>query len=206
MLCVILIATLAMPGCSGFFVSENAINSITLSPGSVLLKTGESISISATAFTVGGKMSDVSSQATWTTNDGSIATVDGTGKVTAGSNGGTTTVKAKDGGESATANVVVSTGAIPTVMNVNGNTQLVVGSKYQYTAVAALNGQVSFDLTPFVTWISSNSSVATVSSTGLVTAIATCGGFSGTSCPTITASIATSTSTLSNNVSILAIQ
>ena len=205
-LLIVLIGTLAMGGCGDFFVSNNAINSITLSPSSVLLKTGDTIAISATAITVGGTTSDVSSNATWTTNDGTIATVDHTGKVTGGANGGAATITAKYSGQSSTASAVVSTSALPTVLTVNGNNLLNLGSTYQFTAVASLNGQVSFNLTPFVTWISSNTSLATVSSTGLVTPIAACGGFSGSSCPTITATMSTTSSPLQNDVTIQTIQ
>jgi uncharacterized protein YjdB len=47
-----------------------------------------------------------------------------------------------------------------------------VGSSSQFTAVASLAGGVTQDVTGAATWSSSNTAVATVSATGLVSAVA----------------------------------
>lgn len=110
----------------------------------------------------------------WSSSNSRVATVTGGGLVTAVSNGVTTiTATTQDGGYTATCEVRVKLpeGSVIPVTGVELNTQRIklnrIGDVYQIEA----------DITPInatnqaVTWASSNPNVATVTDTGLVTAV-----------------------------------
>ena len=106
----------------------------------------------------------------YTSADETILTVDATGLVT-GKALGTTTVTARsvDGGYSATAEITVTSGALPvTAVSLPPTADTYPGGTVQLTAVItpalATNNKI--------TWTSSNPSVATVSESGLVKGIA----------------------------------
>ena len=106
---------------------------------------------------------------TWSSSDTSIATVDSTGKVTA-INGGTATITVTtvDGNKTATCLVTVTVTVPVTGVSLGlGTTNLVVGETEELTAVVLPENASNQG----VTWSSSNPSVATVDSTGKVTAV-----------------------------------
>ncbi len=107
---------------------------------------------------------------TWTSSNPNVATVNG-GTVTAvGTGSSTITVSTVDGGFTATCAVTV-TNSTPTVASVTldrtDHTFDLVGTK-TYQLTATVNG--TNNPSQSVTWTSSNTSVATVSNSGLVTA------------------------------------
>ncbi len=140
---------------------------ITLDPSTATMAVGESRSISAIARSAAGAtLTDRT--ITWTTSDSTIARVSG-GMITAMSAGSATITAAADGrSASATITVMVPVASI----NVSPATAtMVVGNTQQFTATprdaagAAMTGQTT-------TWTTSSASVATVSATGNVTAVA----------------------------------
>ena len=128
---------------------------------------------------------------TWTSSNPAVATVDSTGKVTAISEG-STTITAKIGTHTATCKVTV----VVLIHNISldkANLTLDRGSN-QKLAVSIDPPDTTEDTT--VTWTSSNPAVATVDSTGKVTAIS-----KGET--TITAKIGTHTATCNVTVVVL---
>jgi uncharacterized protein YjdB len=192
-----------LTACSDFFVSENATDHVSLSATAAVITTNgvlgaQSLTLSATAVTVGGATSDVTTTATWASSDPSIATVDATGKITAVA-AGTVTVSATSGGQSGKATVVVVTSSIGTFAVTPASVTLHLVSNptsQQLTATLTL-GSGSLDVTQIATWASDTTSVATVSNTGLVRGVAGSGNILGTpATANVTASIATVTGTL----------
>jgi len=101
----------------------------------------------------------------WTSSNISVATVDATGKVTAIGNGTTTiTVKTENGGYTETCDVTVTTMVTTVTLNTN-STSVTVGSTVQLTATILPTTATN----KTGTWSSSNTAIATVSNTGLVT-------------------------------------
>ena len=142
---------------------------ITVRPDSVTLRAiGETALLTATATDSGGSaISDP--VVNWSSSDPGVATVNHEGLVTAVSNG-TATITATLDGASAFATVTVSAIDRIDVLPVSAFLDS-AGETVQLTATAFdRNGQVVPEA--LISWASGNPAVATVDSTGLVTAVA----------------------------------
>ena len=146
-------------------VEATPVTSVTLDQTSASLKVGETVSLTATV-----KPDDATDKsATWSSSNTSVATVSSTGVVTAKSAGSAIiTVTTKDGSKTATCSVTVK-----------AKTVSVTGVSLDYTSLTMTEGEtqtLTATISPSnatdksVTWSSSNTSVATVSSAGVVTA------------------------------------
>src|SRR5690606_1957158 len=105
----------------------------------------------------------------WTSSNTSVATVSASGLVTAKAAGTTViTVKTADGGKAASTNVTISasTVAVSGVSVSPATVNLSINGTQQLTAQVSPSNATNKD----VKWSSSNTGVATVSTTGLVTA------------------------------------
>lgn len=158
-------------------VTPAAITGIRLAPAKAGIKVGQTVQLEHTlvpAGTVGA--------VSYTTSDESVAAVSGTGLVT-GKKTGTATITAKSGSFSATSKITVSNIA-PTGITLGKATATVeAGKTIQLTAALTPAGAGGT-----VTYSSSDTGVATVSASGLVT-----GKKAGAA--TITAKVGTLTST-----------
>ena len=141
------------------------VTSITLSQTSLSLVTGGSQTLTATVQPSNASNMNV----TWTSSDPSIATVNANGTVTAIA-GGTCTItcEAADG-SGVNATCAVSVTQLVTSITLNQTTlSLVTGGSQTLTATVSPSDANNKG----VTWSSSNTAVATVDQTGLVTGIA----------------------------------
>ena len=152
-------------------VFRAAVASIIISPSASTIQPGGSVTLSARlrdvmGHTLGGR--DVE----WTSSSTDVATVSQSGVVT-GVAKGFTLITATSEGRRATASVTVGPRAVTSVSVSLDNKSIVVGQ--QTTAHATVHGAggvvIPFTEQP-VAWQSSNPSIATVSSTGQVNAIA----------------------------------
>ena len=105
---------------------------------------------------------------TWSTANAAIATVSDNGLVTAVAEGATT-ITAKAGDKTATCTVTVSKKVIPVTSVTLNKTSLALTEQETFQLSATVSPDNATDKT--VTWSSSNTAVATVSSNGLVTAV-----------------------------------
>lgn len=140
------------------------VSSISLNATSVTLTEGNSKQLEATVYPNNATNKSV----TWTSNNLSVASVSSSGLVTAKASGSATiTCKANDGsGVSATCSIKVESAIIqPTAITVSPSSKTIkVGETfYCYYSLTPSNA------TTTVTWTSDDSSIATVSSYGLVT-------------------------------------
>lgn len=179
-------------GTASVTVAPVPVASVVVSPSSSALTVGSTAQLTADPRDASGNtLGD--RPVSWSSSDPSVATVSGSGLVTA-LKPGTATITATSEGRSGSATVGVSAVPVASVDVSPSQTSVEVGQTRQLTATPKdasgnpLPGRV-------VTWESSNSGVAIVSSTGLVTAIsvgsatitATSEGKSGTAAITVTA-------------------
>lgn len=165
---VVALAILALTSCSGFFTGAE-LSSISITPTSPVVAKG-----STTQFTATGVNDDGSDAgnvtATWSSDNNGIASIDPNGLAT-GVAAGTATITATSGSFSATTKMLVTNAALNSITVTSDRSTILVNGTAQMKATANLADSSTSDITSFVAWTSSNTSVATVSSTGLVTGV-----------------------------------
>ncbi|WP_310570026.1 Ig-like domain-containing protein [Gemmatimonas sp.] len=151
-------------------VAPTSVASVQLSSVELRLTTGQRVQLTASARDASG--APLSGRVvTWTVSDASIAVVDSTGALTALAPGGTTVTAASEG-RTATAAVFVTSVPVATVVLTPSSTSIVEGQTTQLRVeTRSSTGVVLSGRT--IAWSSSNASVASVSSSGLVTGVAT---------------------------------
>src|SRR5438067_13649080 len=91
--CAVLLAVF-LGGCGNFFVSNDTVVSIALSPTNPTIQISETEQFVATGTKAGGATADVTPGATWTSSKPQIATINSSGLATAVADG-TTVISAK---------------------------------------------------------------------------------------------------------------
>ena len=156
--------------------------SVQLSPATISLPAGGVQQLLATATFTDGSSQNVTSSVLYTTSNPAVAIVDLNGKVTAIS-AGTATISATLGVISASTPVTVSSAILLSISISPLAVTVAAGVSQQLTATGSFSDGSTQNLTNSLTWSSSNSHVATVSSTGNVvtanTGIATVTAASG---------------------------
>ena len=156
-------------GGASITVSGVPVASVTVSPASANLQVGQTVQLTGTPRDAGGN--PLSGRAViWTTSNGSVASVSGTGLVT-GTGAGSATITATSEGQSATSAISVTAVPVASVAVNPPTASVAVGQNVQLTAIPKdasgnpLNGRL-------VAWSTSNAAVATVTSSGLVSGVA----------------------------------
>jgi Bacterial surface proteins containing Ig-like domains len=189
-------------------VAAGSVGAVSVSPGSVGLVAGKSQQLSASLVDDAGNTLPAHN-ITWSSANNSIASVSSSGVVNA-LHAGSTTITASANGVSGHASVVVSAGAVENIAVSPSSMDLTSGDTQQLSAkLTDASGNV---LSENVAWSSSNSSVATVSSSGLVTAAhsgsatitAASGGATGSATLTVTAGSVSSVSVSPGSASLVA--
>ncbi|MBO4843453.1 MAG: Ig domain-containing protein [Bacteroidales bacterium] len=145
-----------------------SVNSVSLNKSSMSMIVGDTQTLTATIAPSNATDKSV----TWSSSNTSIATVSSIGVVTAKAAGAATiTVRTNDGGKTAICAVTVnaSSGAVTGVSLDQTSMTLISGDTYTLTATIIPSDAINKS----VTWSSSNTTVATVSSSGVVKAKAT---------------------------------
>lgn len=138
------------------------VTGISLNKTSTTLDIGESETLTATVAPSNATNKSV----TWSSSNTSVATVSSTGKITAKAAGtATITVKTADGSKTATCKVTVTVPVTGVTLN-KTSASLAVGKTVTLTATVAPSDATNTS----VSWTSSDTSVATVSSAGKITA------------------------------------
>ncbi len=128
--------------------------------------------LAATGRLSDGSTEDVTTTATWSSGDATVATVDTNGNVTAIAPG-TVTIEATVGAISASVTVTVTAATLESiVVTPLDPAALAAGLTEQLTATGTFSDATTMDLTTQVTWSSTTPAVATVSTSGLVTTVA----------------------------------
>ena len=144
------------------------VASVRLSTANQALYIGDAVKLTAEPLDGGGNV--LARPVTWSTSNNAVATVTGDGLVTAIAQGGAI-ITATSEGRSAVASITVSPIAVATINVWPDDNNVVVGQTTQLTADvrdatgAPLSGRV-------IVWSSSDASIASVTSQGVVTAVA----------------------------------
>lgn len=149
---------------------DPVVTSILVSPGTQSITVGATATLAATVRDAAGQTM-TGQTIEWQSSNGAIASVSGAGLVTGVSAGGPVSITARIGTVTGSAQVTVTDLPVATVTIAAPQTTLRQGGTTQLTVeTRAAGGQVLSGRA--VTWGSSNEAVATVSQTGLVTAVA----------------------------------
>jgi len=146
--------------------------SIQVAPGpNALLAQGTTGQFTATGVFTDLTTQNLSNQVQWTSSNPAVANVSVTGLVLAVSNG-TTVISARSGNVTGSSTLTVTPTA-PTALQLTPATStLSPGLTRQLTATAVFADNTNQNVTAQTVWVSSAPNVATVSNTGLVTAVA----------------------------------
>ena len=179
-------------GTAAILVTNVPVASVAVSPASASVQVGQTVQLAATPRDANGN--PLSGRAvSWASSNTAVATVSGSGLVT-GVTAGSATITATSEGQGGTATITVSTVLVASVTVSPATASVQAGQTVQLAATPKdANGNPLSGRT--VTWASSNSAVATVGGSGLVTGVtagsatitATSEGKSGTSAITVTA-------------------
>lgn len=172
---VSVIAMAAAVACSGGGGSTSLppmarVASVSLSPSAITVEVGRTSQLTATARDASGNSMN-GRTVTWSSTDATVATVSASGVVTGVRDGGPVAVSAAVDGRVAVAQVTVASSPVASVTLTPSAVTVPVGSGTQFAATLrdAAGGTVTGRS---VSWSSSNTAVATVSSAGLVTGVA----------------------------------
>jgi trimeric autotransporter adhesin len=156
-------------GTSAVTVQPIPVGRVEVTPATASLEVGQSTQLTATPRSASGTALS-GRTITWSSSNPSIATVTGAGLVSAVAPG-TATITAMSEGQSGTASLTIIPIPVASVLVAPDSASVMVGETIQLTATprsadgSALTGRA-------VTWSSSNPSIATVTGTGLVSAVA----------------------------------
>jgi hypothetical protein len=146
---------------------------VTASPATV--PAGLTTQLSALGHFSDGTSHDVSAQATWMSGSGAIATVDTAGLVTTHKMG-SVTFTATVGAQTGMLPLAVNAAAVASVaLSAAPASPLAKGLTAQLVATATFTDATTGDVSDRATWTTTDMTTATVSSAGLVTAVASSG-------------------------------
>ena len=156
-------------GSASVTVTTVPVASVTVTPPSASVQVGQTAQLTATLKDANGNIL-TGRTVTWSSNQTTVATVNATGRVTARA-AGSATITATSEGQSGTSSITVTAVPVASVTVTPATASVAVGATVQLTATPKdangnpLTGRV-------ITWSSSNTAIATVSGSGLVTGVA----------------------------------
>jgi uncharacterized protein YjdB len=170
---LLLLPVLILSACSGASSSGGdttpTLSSITVTPTSATLVAGGTTTLTVTAHLSDGSAGPLNVGVTFSTSAASVATVSAAGVVTAVA-GGSATITATVAGKTATSVITVT----PTLLSIAASPTTVTlsqGGTQALTVTATYDAGSPVPVTTTATYATSAASVATVSPTGVVTAV-----------------------------------
>ncbi|WP_299947489.1 Ig-like domain-containing protein, partial [uncultured Microbulbifer sp.] len=152
-------------------VTPAVLTGIQVTPATVNLAKGNAQQLTALGRYSDGSTADITNSVSWNSNDTAIATLDMSGELTAVEEGGTTAY-ARLGSTVSNPVTVSVTGAVLTAIQITpANNSLAKGNSQQLAAMGTYSDGSTADLTSSVAWNSSDTNIATVDSSGELTAV-----------------------------------
>jgi uncharacterized protein YjdB len=188
----------AIRGAASLTVSSGNVTTISVTPLATTVAVQGTVQFTATGLFDDGSTYDLTNYFTWSSSSKSIATISATALAT-GVAGGTTTITASYAGTTygSSSLTVTAPVSLRSIAVTPVTASLPPGSTLQYTATGTYSDGSTANITTSVSWSSSATTVATINSAGLVSAIrsgtttikATSAGISGSTSLTVTAAI-----------------
>ncbi|HJU74224.1 MAG TPA: Ig-like domain-containing protein [Gemmatimonadaceae bacterium] len=152
-------------------VNATPIASIVVTPNAISLQVAHATTLSAQALDAQGRPL-TGRTFTWSSSAPGVATVDQSGSVT-GVSSGSATISASSGGQTGTSTVTVTNVFVASVVISPKTASVVANSQQQFTVqLLDANGGSLGQSGRTVTWVSRDPAIATVNSSGLMTAVA----------------------------------
>jgi hypothetical protein len=161
----------SVTGQTTFNVLQAALVSIALTPDSPSIALGTNVQLTAVGSFTDGSTQDLSS-VLWNSDDPSVAfvSVNGTGLVS-GNAVGSATISATSGSITGSTLLTVTPAVVSSILVSPATATIPAGTTQQFTATGTFTDSSTQDVTDQATWISSAGSVATVSGSGLASAV-----------------------------------
>ena len=167
----VLLSAFAISACGdGSSTTGVSVASVALNSTTTTLRAGSTLALTATVQDASGKTLD-NVPIAWSSSNRSIATVSNSGIVSA-TTPGTVTIAASAFGKSATKNITVTDKAVASVVVSPPSVSVRIATTVTLAA-QALDAEGKPLTNRAFDWSSSNTSIATISSSGMVTGIAT---------------------------------
>ena len=148
-------------------VTAATLVSIAITPSSPSFAAGTTQQFTAIGTFSDGSTQDLSSQVVWSSSNPQTLTISGTGLASAG-DPGSVIVSANFGGVTVSTGTVDVTSAVLTGLTLSPlSAQVAEGTTQQFVAMGSFSDGSSQDLTPTVSWTSSNAQVASINAAGL---------------------------------------
>jgi hypothetical protein len=161
-------------------VSAAKLSSIALTPLTPTIAKSTTKQFTATGTFTDGTTQDLTSQVTWASATTTVATITTAGLAT-GVGAGTSTISATFSGKTGSTTLTVTPATLSSITVTPATASVPKGFSRQYTATGNFSDGTTQDLTSLVTWASSTTTVATITSAGLANLV-------GVGTTTITAS------------------
>jgi hypothetical protein len=166
---------LVTSGCGGGgssgAIDPPSLSSLTITPSSPSVVAGQNQQFTAEGTFSDGSKKDLTSSATWTSSNTAVATINGSGMATSAAPGNSN-IGAASGSMNTSTVLTVAPPNVISIALAPSSALVVLGAPVQFTATGTLSGGGTKDLTASAQWSSSNTSLATVNATGLVSGIA----------------------------------
>jgi hypothetical protein len=146
------------------------LSSILVSPAAPSIETGDTQTFSATGIMSDSSTTDLTNLCVWTSGTPSIATI--SGATATGVDAGTSAIRCTYSGLYNEKTLTVTAPTLVSVTVSPATSTREIGQTQQYTAIRTMSDASTATITDQCAWTSSSASVATVSSSGVITAVA----------------------------------
>ena len=185
----------SVSGSTGLTVTPPVLVSIAVTPANPFVATGSTEPFTATGTYSDNSTQNLTSSATWSSSNPSVATINASGSASALAKG-TSTIQATSGSISGSTTLTV-TAALVSIAVTPANPTIAKGTAQQFTATGTYSDNSTQNITSSVTWSSTSTAVATINTTGLASTLgvgsttiqATSGSISGSTTLSVTAPV-----------------
>jgi len=158
-------------GSTTLTVGPPTLVSIAVTPATPSIAKGTTQQFTATGTYTDGSTLDITGSVTWASSNSAVATISAAGLASAIAQG-TSQVSATLSGVTGSTTVTIGPAALVSIAVTPANPSIAKGSTQQFTATGTYTDASTQNLTSSVSWASSNTSVATITSGGLATGVA----------------------------------